>query len=184
MPFLPYSASIKDISDNNHSGSKENNERAYHLGMTIGFDFIQPEEGTINGEPMIFEFSGDDDVWVFIDDVLILDLGGVHGTEKTTINFATGEITEGILKSTLAEKINAAKADIKLDSNGLYLENSKHHIKIYSLERGGYESIFKIKFNLQLVEQNLYNTETKTDGNGEVSISQDKAAEGEKIEIF
>lgn len=154
------------------------------FGIKMEFDFTQPKDGKDqNNNDVTFEIGADDCVWVFIDDVLILDLGGVHGTEKTTINFATGEITEGILKSTLAEKINAAKADIKLDSNGLYLENSKHHIKIYSLERGGYESIFKIKFNLQLVEQNLYNTETKTDGNGEVSISQDKAAEGEKIEI-
>lgn len=73
-------------------------EELNHLfGFTLEADFLQPENGQVttggNDTPMTFEFSGDDDVWVFIDGVLVMDLGGVHNSASGTINFATGEIT-------------------------------------------------------------------------------------------
>ena len=76
--------------------SKEHNLN-HHLGMTVETVFRQPSGGTIgdNGAPMTFQFSGDDDVWVFIDDVLVLDLGGIHSELFGTIDFATGEVLLG-----------------------------------------------------------------------------------------
>ena len=69
-------------------------ELDYWFGMTMDTAFFQPKNGYIADEEMIFSFSGDDDVWVFIDDVLVLDLGGTHGVVKGSINFATGQITQ------------------------------------------------------------------------------------------
>ena len=66
----------------------------YWFGMTMETTFWMPENGTFKGQPMIFEFSGDDDVWVFIDNKLALDLGGTHGVVDGSINFSTGEIQQ------------------------------------------------------------------------------------------
>ena len=54
--------------------------------------FVQPESGEVNGNDMIFDFAGDDDVWVFIDGVLVLDIGGIHDEAGGSINFKTGEV--------------------------------------------------------------------------------------------
>ena len=72
----------------------------HYMGMTMQVDFTQPENGKLNmgssgKQDMVFQFSGDDDVWVFIDDVLVLDLGGVHSELYGTINFSTGEVITG-----------------------------------------------------------------------------------------
>ena len=69
-----------------------NGSSDFYYGMTVGFNFIQPEEGKVNNNPMVFEFSGDDDVWVFVDGKLVLDIGGFHEAVGGSINFATGEV--------------------------------------------------------------------------------------------
>lgn len=65
----------------------------HYFGMTLAVDFHQPENGKLNEQDMIFHFAGDDDVWVYIDDVLVAALGGLHAAAGVDINFATGEIT-------------------------------------------------------------------------------------------
>lgn len=66
----------------------------YWFGMSMEVSFFQSKEGKLGGENMVFRFSGDDDVWVFVDDVLVLDLGGTHGTVDGTIDFATGQVLQ------------------------------------------------------------------------------------------
>ncbi|MCI8653461.1 MAG: fibro-slime domain-containing protein [Angelakisella sp.] len=72
----------------------------HYMGMTVDLTFRQPlngelQMGALGLQPMTFQFSGDDDVWVFIDDVLVLDIGGVHSELYGTIDFATGEVLVG-----------------------------------------------------------------------------------------
>lgn len=76
----------------------------HYLGATMETSFIQPENGMVKGtsndpgDPMTFSFTGDNDVWIFIDDVLVGDLGGLHAESFITIDFSTGYIYRGPVK--------------------------------------------------------------------------------------
>lgn len=63
----------------------------YGFGTKFTIPFTINENGTIDGtkdgEPVTFSFTGDDDVWVFLDGKLILDMGGAHAKSSGTINF-------------------------------------------------------------------------------------------------
>ncbi|MCQ2471916.1 MAG: hypothetical protein MJ147_07770, partial [Clostridia bacterium] len=134
------------------------------FGLSIEFDFYMPRDGKINGEDMMFNFSGDDDVWVYIDDALILDLAGCHQIYKGSINFATGEIyeennsevqgTKVTNTSTIAERFAEAYGD-DLDSSQLnrdtLLDTTRHTIRFFYMERGGSYSNLSVNFNMAAV---------------------------------
>ena len=65
----------------------------FYFGMQLDVDFKISEDGLVNGEPITFEFAGDDDVYVYIDNKLVLDIGGTHDAINGTIDFSTGEVT-------------------------------------------------------------------------------------------
>ena len=145
----------------------------HYFGMTISAGFLQPAGGVIQQEddgtsgtttstPMIFEFSGDDDVWVFIDDVLVLDLGGIHAAVSGKIDFSTGEVwTKDIGDSTyqrdgtILEKFKEAEKEGTQEFSGDTFANyTNHTIKFFYLERGNSESNCMIKFNMPTVPEN------------------------------
>lgn len=154
FPFDPYrKGQSKAGEEKGPNGSPYNHQ----FGMTMEATFVLPPDGKLpNGDDMQFNFSGDDDVWVFIDDVLVLDLGGVHQPLSGTINFAgdgyssvtdaavqtiSGQTTVGNGK-TLAELFEAAGEEYDDSSY------STHTIKFYYLERGGCDSNCTLSFNL------------------------------------
>ena len=69
----------------------------HYMGLTMDTVFLQPEDGKIDeATPMSFTFSGDDDVWIFIDNVLVSDLGGIHDECFTIIDFEKGTVYTGL----------------------------------------------------------------------------------------
>lgn len=182
-----------------------NKVRANHyMGMTMQVDFTQPENGKLNmgtngKQPMVFQFSGDDDVWVFIDDVLVLDLGGVHSELYGAIDFSTGQVITGQSwrtgglpdnpgslpndeETTLYDMFVAAlgkdKADAMhwVENNGkkIFPTGTEHSLKMFYLERGNYDSSLQMRFNLQ---PPLMHSIKKVDQNGD-------ALEGVEFDLY
>lgn len=94
LPFTYTGGEIKDFTEEGIPYHVDTADTDYWFGMTMQVNFFQTKDGRLGDEPMVFRFSGDDDVWVFVDDVLVLDLGGTHGTVNGSINFATGEVLQ------------------------------------------------------------------------------------------
>ena len=177
----------------------------HYMGMTMQVDFTQPENGQLNmgasgRQDMVFQFSGDDDVWIFIDNVLVLDLGGIHSELYGTINFSTGEVITGqswrtgglpenpgnvtgdeetTLYEMFVKALGTDQADAihwVTDDSGkkIFPTGTEHSLKLFYLERGNYDSSLQMRFNLQ---PPLSHSIKKVDQNGE-------ALEGVEFELY
>ena len=158
FPFNTLGDSI--ISNGIHEIS--GNSPDFHFGMTMSAKFIQPKDGKIKDNDMVFEFSGDDDVWVYIDGVLVLDIGGIHNAVSGSINFANGTVKVGNNDTNLKKLFNDANANIKRDfvsEKNIFKDYTAHTINFYYLERGEGDSNCKLKFNLPTVPKNSVTVE-------------------------
>lgn len=173
--FLPFNDIVNDIQTgiNTYDNAKnnpnygaiytyyslgENVSADYLFGMTIEFDFNYLPGGKIDEDAMEFQFEGDDDVWVFIDDKLVLDLGGIHDSYSGTINFATGEVTvEKVYTSGGVQ--SSPKQDSLWDCLGVdsWDNYSSHTLKFFYFERGQGGSNCSIRFNLPPIPNNSLN---------------------------
>lgn len=143
----------------------DTNDNKYSFGMNLGAEFYMPKDGKVNNQDMVFDFTGDDDVWVFIDGVLVLDLGGIHQALDGSINFATGKITYDKTQSygnppaaTITQAFtNAGKT---WDSTAY----KTHHLSFFYLERGDGGSNCKIRFNLPVKPSKAIDIEKETLG--------------------
>lgn len=137
----------------------------YSFGMNLGAEFYMPKDGKVNNQDMVFDFTGDDDVWVFIDGVLVLDLGGIHQALDGSINFATGEIKYDKKQShgdTPAGTITQAFENAGKTWDPVAYKT--HHLSFFYLERGDGGSNCKIKFNLPVKPSKAIDIEKETLG--------------------
>lgn len=164
--FFPFDSAGKVFKEENGQLSPigitdgTNDKLNHHFGMSMTTEFVQPAGGkTTDNNDMVFEFSGDDDVWVYIDGVLVGDLGGIHEKATLEINFANGEVKVGhvdgangdekeIEKTNIKAKFEAAGADTTNFSGNTFLDSSKHKLSFFYLERGAGASNMSLKFNL------------------------------------
>ncbi len=149
-------------------------DKEYHFGMTMEAEFTMPPGGQVPDadgghtgfRDMIFEFNGDDDVWVFIDNQLVLDLGGIHDRYGGKINFRTGEVItnapptphSGRYQKNLYNIDPTGMSDDELKTareKAGFGKFSHHMFKFFYLERGEGASNCEIRFNLVPVQHGL-----------------------------
>lgn len=153
-----------------------NNANKYGFGTEFDIDFYMSETGTLTAadgtqKDITFNFSGDDDVWVYVDGVLVLDLGGAHKVSSGSINFSTMEViykaavdsSDNINSRTAVPKTNDEYATNKdyvktvglaniFKANGAEFNNKnsskKHTLQMFYMERGSFDSNCSVSFNL------------------------------------
>lgn len=180
--FFPFDSADKVFEERNGRLSPKpitdgtNDNLNHHFGMSMTTEFVQPASGkTTDNKDMIFEFSGDDDVWVYIDGVLVGDLGGIHEKATLKINFATGEVKVGhidgangtrkdIEKTTIKAKFDTAGVNTSNFRGNTFCDSSKHTLSFFYLERGAGASNMSLKFNLTTLPSSEV---AKVDQNGE-----------------
>lgn len=181
---LTYSASPQTITDLSAQGKSDKaswlpfdngtsatmDTATYHFGMQAVIPFSMTANGKMNAADeesadIRFDFSGDDDVWVFVDGKLVLDIGGIHNEMAGTMNFATNKWT--VLQSTdnnssgTAGDMNSQKMTGKLfntdSEKGVlgtdretFAATTSHTLTVFYLERGAGASNCKIRFNLPM----------------------------------
>ena len=157
----------------------------YGFGTKLQMDFTLTDDGkvetTVNGKKertsIKFFFSGDDDVWVFIDGKLALDVGGAHGKVSGLLEFGETKTDEGEEKNSVTAYVSQVKKggtandedkgentgkshvktvtynnkEIKFYAQNTNLEpldkNKKHTLTMYYMERGMWGSNMAVAFN-------------------------------------
>lgn len=118
----------------------------HYFGLHMSTRFIQENGGRVSSAEdaaaVTYEFSGDDDVWIFIDDKLVADLGGIHDAASVKIDFSTGKIwINDQLQSERLGKILGYQSDTLPD-------NTYYTLDFFLLERGNVDSNMSLKYNL------------------------------------
>ena len=181
---LTYSASPQTITDLDAQGKNSKaswlpfdketsiatDNATYHFGMQAVIPFSMTSNGKLDpaddeSDAITFDFSGDDDVWVFVDGKLVLDIGGIHNEMAGTMNFATNEwkvlkSADNTCNDTVGD-MNGQKMSGKLfNENGetgvlgtnreTFAATTSHTLTVFYLERGAGASNCKIRFNLPM----------------------------------
>lgn len=142
----------------------------YHFGMQAVIPFSMTANGKMNAadensDDIKFDFSGDDDVWVFVDGKLVLDIGGIHNEMAGTMNFATNkwkvlQSTDNTSSGTVGDMNGQEMSGKLFNENGkkgvldtdreTFAATTSHTLTVFYLERGAGASNCKIRFNLPM----------------------------------
>ena len=148
-------------------------ETNFYFGMEMKMHFMQPKDGMTgtdaNGDgvpdhPMVFYFTGDDDVWVYIDDTLFLDLSGIHRHVGGEIDFVNGRVNYYVLDPTTGDVTGTPYKTVTfaeilgstdgLSERGTFADYSSHSFNFYYMERGAGSGVCRMNFNFPLLRQN------------------------------
>lgn len=159
--------------------SKEGSTVGMYFGLSITSDFYLPKDKKLNDNDMVYEFTGDDDLWVFIDGQLVLDIGGGHTPVSGSFNLTTGEVwveyfsqldeQHGGYYANNVTELKLDKVDLLSDeyfgTEEAFLQGLKgdqmHTISIFYMERYSGESNCRMRFNLPLVPSDAVNVSKK-----------------------
>lgn len=143
----------------NHTGEDVRNDLNYGFGMALSVDFTVPEGGKIDDQEVTFTFTGDDDVWIYIDGKLVVDLGGDHKDASCTLNFAKNSTTYATglnSKSVTSASSVYSLSDVMNGST----KNTVHKLQMFYMERGLIESNLQVEFSFTPVDNKLTTTKT------------------------
>lgn len=136
----------------------------FYFGMEMKMNFMQPKNGLTgkNGQqPMVFYFTGDDDVWVYIDGKLVLDLSGIHRHVGGEIDFTNGTVKyyelskdTGDVGTIPYKTVSFNDLGLETNSKGTLNDYSTHSFNFYYMERGAGSGVCRMNFNFPLLKKN------------------------------
>ena len=161
--FFPFNETAKACSASNYN---------YGFGTKLEFKFRLTDNGTVvgtdgNEHPIKFNFSGDDDVWVYVDGNLALDVGGAHGKVTGHIDFSGSSTNKTATVSKTKKSLNKSSIGGEKTPSSFEIKGSnsdEHTLTMFYMERGMWESNMKVSFNFP--DENEFAVEKKVDTTG------------------
>ncbi|MBQ5317406.1 MAG: hypothetical protein J6I96_07610 [Oscillospiraceae bacterium] len=163
----------------------------YYNGMELEASFVQTVSGLDAwGHDIIFEFTGDDDFWLYVDGELVIDLGGIHSALAGNVNFRTGEVkvngqektlkgifeenyrSRGLTEAQITEKIGEL-FDQNEKGQYIFKDYSTHSMRVFYMERGAGASNLHMRFNLASVTPGNVVVSKEISGEGAQYIDKD-----------
>ena len=178
-PYNLYDAEGHELPDSNPRKGEIlyglEGETDYYFGMELSASFTQTVSGKDAwGHDIIYEFTGDDDFWLYVDGELLIDLGGIHSAVAGSVNYRTGDVYVNGVHKTLrqiftenftkrykeahngadpsADEVAAFLAQYFDGDETVFSDYSDHTMRIFYMERGAGASNLHMRFNLAAVK--------------------------------